>query len=198
MPASDDWIAPVSRAAAFGIGRRFAHRGGRAYEVLDTFGPKLGGSILDVGAGSNAIIFRKALGPRYQSLDFSASYKLETEQQEAAISHRFNLEGQKLPFADRQFETVMCLDALEHIDDIYLLFDELFRVADRNVIISLPNNWPRFLWSFIVGHNITHRAGYGLGPQPKRPGERHKAERIEPDASPPPFVSKRLGIRRHL
>ncbi len=174
MPASNHRIAPPPRAAAFGFGRLFAHRGGRAHEVLETFGSALGESTLDVGAGSNAVIFRQALGGRYQSLDFSKSYKLETRQQEEALEHRYDLEGRPLPFADGQFETVICLDALEHVDDIHLLYDELFRVAGRSVIISLPNNWPRFLWSFLAGRNITHAAGYGLGPERKRPGERHK------------------------
>ena len=55
-----------------------------------------------------------------------------------------------------------------------LLFDELCRVSNKYVIISLPNNWASFIKSFFRGHNVTHKAGYGLKPKAEIPGFRHK------------------------
>ena len=168
------WRGALRRGAAFGLGRVYAHRGGRARELLDGFGDALEGRILDVGAGANAAIFQAALGPRYEALDIAASYKFATVRERDAVRHVCDLEREPLPFADRSYGTVICLDVLEHVDDIHRLHDELFRVADRRVVISLPNNWPGFLWNVLAGRNLRHRAGYGLGPLPARPGERHK------------------------
>jgi hypothetical protein len=168
------WRGALRRGAAFGLGRVYAHRGGRARELLDGFGHALEGRILDVGAGANAAIFRAALGARYEALDIAASYKFETTRERDAVHHVCDLEGKPLPFADRSYGTVICLDVLEHVDDIHLLYDQLFRVADRRVVVSLPNNWPGFLWNVLAGRNLRHRAGYGLAAEPKRSGERHK------------------------
>ena len=44
-----------------------------------------------------------------------------------------------LPFADQEFDAVVALDLLEHTNDIWFAFDELVRVARRQVVIVLPN-----------------------------------------------------------
>ena len=44
-----------------------------------------------------------------------------------------------LPFADGEFDAVVALDLLEHTNNIWFAFDELVRVARRQVVIILPN-----------------------------------------------------------
>ena len=49
-----------------------------------------------------------------------------------------NLE-QGIPFADVSFDAVVALDVLEHVDNIWFAFDEMVRVARRQVMVVLPN-----------------------------------------------------------
>jgi SAM-dependent methyltransferase len=171
-----DWLSPgvVRRLAAFGIGRKYACRTGRANEVMNSFPGQLQGTVMEIGAGANGPIFSAALGKRYQALDLGSSYKARTAEDHEAVDHRVDLEAGPLPFADQEFDVVLCLDVIEHVDDPHAVFRELFRIARRHVIVSLPNNWPHMYWSLLYGRNITHTAGYGLGAKPKTPGQRHK------------------------
>ncbi|MFH1501848.1 MAG: methyltransferase domain-containing protein [Candidatus Eisenbacteria bacterium] len=50
-------------------------------------------------------------------------------------------EAERLPFADDSFDTALCVDVLEHLDDLHAMFAELVRVSGRRVIVSLPNCW---------------------------------------------------------
>ncbi len=57
-------------------------------------------------------------------------------------------EIEKLPFNNNQFDTVICADVLEHLENIHLVFDELCRISAKYVIITLPNSYsiiPEFL-----------------------------------------------------
>ena len=168
------WRFELKRKVVFPWGRKYEHPDGRGAFVATTLKPFLVGHVLDVGAGRNSAILRETLGAAYEALDLERSYQLKPEFSGKASDTVVDLEQGRLPFGDRQYDTVVCTDVLEHVDRIYEIYDELFRVARRHVIISLPNNWVNFLGSFIVGRNLTHMAGYGLPPQPKRPGERHK------------------------
>lgn len=46
---------------------------------------------------------------------------------------------EKLPFGDSSFDTCCAFDVLEHLENIHLIIDELYRVSKTDVIISLPN-----------------------------------------------------------
>lgn len=146
--------------------KKWFHEKRRATYALKTYSSYFGNSIVDIGAGGSSIIFKSSLGNRYKSVDFNSE----------RASHDFyvNLEQAKLPFRDAQFETVLCFDNLEHLENCYDMFDELIRVSSRYVIISLPNNWPTFIKSLLFGRNVTHQTGYGLPPNKPTPGVRHK------------------------
>jgi hypothetical protein len=139
--------------------------------VLREFLP---GNVLDVGSGRSSEGLKASLGNAYHALDLASSYQFRRPAANTTPDAVVDLERGELPFDDKAFDTVICTDVLEHIDNIYRVHDELFRVARRYVIISLPNNWPNLFGSFLIGRNITHRAGYGLTPQPKPHGQRHK------------------------
>ncbi|MSR05472.1 MAG: class I SAM-dependent methyltransferase [Gemmatimonadetes bacterium] len=173
LPYDDSW-ARLGRGVAIGVGRTYAPVGGRVVFLQRRLASFLIGEILDVGAGANGKTLGDALGSRYHALDIGTSYKIVNTAERAALHYVADIEGKPLPFGDGQFDTVLCMDVLEHIDESHLLLDELFRVARRAVIVSLPNNWPGFLWSIVLGRNITHRSGYGLDAQAKPPGQRHK------------------------
>jgi SAM-dependent methyltransferase len=76
-----------------------------------------------------------------------------------------------IPLPDRDVQVVVALDVLEHTDDIHAAFAELCRVAERCIIISLPNNYE-------ISTRLAHLRGrpmsgkYGLPVEP--PGDRHR------------------------
>lgn len=76
-----------------------------------------------------------------------------------------------IPFKDECFDTVICLDVLEHIENIHMLFDELCRVSKKYVIISLPNTLSLMhIGYFIMGKSYSGK--YGLPSE--KPGDRHR------------------------
>lgn len=88
----------------------------------------LQGRILDVGADECGL--RKYLpeGIEYIGIGLGGSVDIE-----------INLEKSKLPYESNSFDCVLCLDVLEHLDNIHEVFDELCRVTRKYLIISLPN-----------------------------------------------------------
>lgn len=85
-----------------------------------------------------------------------------------------DLEQNGLPFEDDEFDVVLCLDVLEHLENIHQVFDDLCRVARKHVIISLPNPL-RCLWKRLCSED--YQPGqmmkfYGLPLEP--PEDRHK------------------------
>jgi SAM-dependent methyltransferase len=45
-----------------------------------------------------------------------------------------------LPFPDRSFDTVMLLEVIEHVPKLEGILKEAFRVARRNVLVTVPNS----------------------------------------------------------
>ena len=89
------------------------------------------------------------------------------------IDCEINLEKSPLPFDNRSYETVLCLDVLEHLESIHV-FDELCRISNKYVIISLPNPWSGFFSVLLKGdYSPTERLKfYGLPVDP--PSDRHR------------------------
>ena len=124
------------------------------------------GKVLDVGAGGSPKYFKAQLGDLYFSADVSES----RNKPDVFI----DLESDKINLESNAYGTVLCFDCLEHCENIHSLFDELLRVSSRYVIVSLPNNWPTFIWSMLKGKNFTHKTGYGLPREAQAKGVRHK------------------------
>ena len=108
----------------------FPTRRSRAIYIAKRFRKYLHGEVLDVGCDEAHL---KDLLPNlsYTGIDVAGKPDI-----------CINLEKiDKLPFADKSFDCVLCSDVLEHIDNLHQIFYELLRVSKRYVIISLPNNW---------------------------------------------------------
>lgn len=87
---------------------------------------------------------------------------------------RLDLEKTKIPFPINEFDVVLCLDVLEHLDNIHDFFDEICRVSNKYIIVSLPNPWADF---FHMLRNRDYKPGmpvkfYGLPID--KPVDRHK------------------------
>jgi SAM-dependent methyltransferase len=77
---------------------------------------------------------------------------------------------ERLPFDDGTFKCVLCIDVLEHLDNLHVIFDELVRVSKQYVIVSLPNCWGGARRP--IGRGRGRFGHYGLSLQ--KPQDRHK------------------------
>jgi SAM-dependent methyltransferase len=108
----------------------FRERAERSRFVARRFGPYLHESVLDVGC-YDAPLRGLLQGVRYVGVDIVGKPDLVV-----------NLDTRDpLPFADASFHTVICIEVLEHLDNLHHVFDELARVSAAHVIVSLPNCW---------------------------------------------------------
>jgi len=144
----------------------YTDRRTKADYVFDKYNWILRGRILDVGADAiylKPYILKNGGGAEYLGIGLGENIDLEID-----------LKTANLPFDNRSFDTVLCLDVLEHLEAIHKVFGELCRVADQYVILSLPNPWATFFAVLIHGDysqasSIKH---YGLPLEP--PEDRHR------------------------
>jgi SAM-dependent methyltransferase len=115
---------------AFCTDFRYTDRITKARYVALKYQPILTGALLDVGADECHIKSHLAPDVRYHGIDLGGS-----------PDQQFDLESGPLPFPDASFDCVLCLDVLEHLENIHAVFDDLCRVTRRYVIVSLPNPW---------------------------------------------------------
>lgn len=90
------------------------------------------------------------------------------------LDQQVNLENEKIPFPNNSFDCVLCLDVLEHLENIHQVFDECCRVTRQFFIVSLPNPWAVFFRMLRFGdyHPDQPLKFYGLPLDP--PEDRHK------------------------
>lgn len=75
-----------------------------------------------------------------------------------------------LPFPDRNFHCVICIDVLEHLESLHKIFEEIIRVCSGFAVISWHNCWVNARRPIDRGHgSFSH---YGLPVDP--PGDRHR------------------------
>jgi len=109
---------------------QFNSRNSRATFIYELFEQYFNNSVLDVGC-FNAPLRSQLKGLSYTGIDIDGDPDL-----------KINLEEQeRLPFQDCSFELTICTEVLEHLNNLHSVFDELFRVTSKYLIISLPNSW---------------------------------------------------------
>lgn len=143
----------------------YSDRKSKATYVFDKYSSLLSvGSTLDVGADS---MFLKPLiessGGHYFGIGFGDG-----------IDCQLDLENFPYPFDSSSFDTVICLDVLEHLEYIHDAFDELCRMSSNHVIISLPNPFAG-AFGVLRGNNYKDDESikfYGLPLE--RPSDRHR------------------------
>jgi ubiquinone/menaquinone biosynthesis C-methylase UbiE len=92
-------------------------------------------SLLDAGCGEGEMLRRGVLpaNVRPVCLDLRPASLSGIDQPKRVCASVLSL-----PFADRSFDTVTCLEVLEHLDDPSAAVRELARVARRAVVVSVP------------------------------------------------------------
>jgi SAM-dependent methyltransferase len=137
---------------SFVIGRFFRRLGA----VLAELDPH---SVLDAGCGEGEMLRRGVL-PRAVHpvcLDLRPSSLAEID-----APHRVCASVLSLPFADRSFDAVTCLEVLEHLDNPAAAVRELARVARRAFVVSVP-----FEPYFRIGNVLRGKHLAGLGNHPE-------------------------------
>ncbi len=119
----------------------------------------LKGKILDVGCWNKDLKKYLSKDIEYVGIDVAGNPDIF-----------INLEKGKIPFPDNSFNCVVCIDVLEHLDNIHETFDELLRVSKRYIIISLPNCYSASLKNIIRGRGGLKFYGLPL----EKPKDRHK------------------------
>jgi len=142
---------------------KYTDRETKARYVWFKYQPILTGRILDVGA--DECYLKQYLGEDAQYWGIG----LGGHPDQVA-----DLEKEKIPFPDNSFDCVLCLDVLEHIENIHEIFDDLCRVTRRYLIISLPSPWSSLFEALLFGDYAPDQPMkfYGLPPEP--PEDRHK------------------------
>jgi ubiquinone/menaquinone biosynthesis C-methylase UbiE len=93
------------------------------------------GTLLDAGCGEGELLRRGVLpeGLRPVCLDLRADSLAEI-----AEPKRVRASVQALPFSDRSFDVVTCLEVLEHLEDPGSAVRDLARVAKKAIVLSVP------------------------------------------------------------
>lgn len=114
--------------------------------IVDSFVPRTGGCAIDVGAG-RGMYSLETLVPRFQrvvSVDLRTDHLAYLAQQKRrhGFSHLWlvRASAEHLPFKDGVFDTVLCTEVIEHLEDDHAGFSELARVLRRagHLVLSVP------------------------------------------------------------
>ena len=97
-------------------------------DLLSNF--SINSTVLNIGAGQDGHLKKIMRGRNADTLDVDFSIGAELSLNLDAIN--------RLPFTDGEFEAVVSLDCLEHIENLNQIFSELVRCANKLVIVSLP------------------------------------------------------------
>ena len=142
----------------------YTDRQTKAHYVYLKYQPILVGNVLDIGA--DQCYLKKYLGNKTKYIGIGLSSD--------KVDLKIDLEKQPLPYEDNSFDVVLCTDVLEHLDNIYEVFDKLCRVSKKYVIVSLPNPHSVF-WSYLKHGDYNkhqHLKFYGLPVE--KANDRHK------------------------
>ncbi len=119
---------------------------GRRQLILDFLeGQSSGAKILDFGCNAGFLVnFLRQRGREVQGCDKSADAVAFGQAQ--GISGLTLSQEEELPFANEQFETVLCLDVLEHLADDFKGLQEIRRVLKPGgrALVTVPAF--KFLW----------------------------------------------------
>jgi len=145
---ADDLVEYLSLHLPFGKGKDIMNRLDRELQTNHAT------TILDVGCGCGKfVIFNK-----YESVGCDIfPPAIEMARKKGNYKKVFLLDINNLPFGDKSFDAVTCIDVVEHLnkEDSIKLIEKMERIASKIVFIQTP-----------CGYDHTYKAGYFLGVNP--------------------------------
>jgi malonyl-CoA O-methyltransferase len=107
--------------------------------VAELLGDVRGLEILDLGCGTGRHSVRlAAAGARVTAIDFSSGMLEQARGKARDVRFQVHDLSQQLPFAENNFDRVLCALVVDHIEDLDKLFSEMHRVCRPrgNVVVS--------------------------------------------------------------
>ncbi|MEP6675445.1 MAG: methyltransferase domain-containing protein [Ferruginibacter sp.] len=86
--------------------------------------------VLDVGGGHNPHPRANVVVDKYTDTNYHRSGDIKVLNNQKFI----NADGERLPFADKEFDYVICCHVLEHVEDPVKFLSEIFRVGKKGYI----------------------------------------------------------------
>lgn len=112
------------------------------FRTIESLSRRDSRSVLEVGcgAGYSLVHLRKFFddGTAFSACDIDPELVRLAKEKNPSISCDV-ASIYELPYGDKSFDTVVCLEVLEHLDDPEKALSELARVAKKYVIISTPH-----------------------------------------------------------
>jgi SAM-dependent methyltransferase len=106
-------------------------------EVLNYVRKYAGRCVLDIGCGIGAYMKRlSSYGYECEGIETNQDYVSACLKDGLKVQH---VNAEELQFAENSFDTVIMIEVLEHLPEPILALREAFRVAKKNVLISVPN-----------------------------------------------------------
>lgn len=142
---------------------KYSDRKTKAEYVKNKYDSLLNETILDVGSDECHLKNLVGNNSSYFGIGLGGNPDLKVDLDKGAI-----------PFRDNTFYCVLCLDVLEHLENVHFIFDELCRVSRKYVIISLPNPWRDFYRTMRGGDYGPGQPMKFYGLPYERPEDRHR------------------------
>ena len=104
------------------------------YEFLvSEFNDLINGNVLDIGCDEKYL--KSILGEKINYTGIDKNNKAEIF---------MDLEKDSLLSINQKFDTIICTEVLEHLENIHRIFNEILEISRKYIIISLPNAWFEF------------------------------------------------------
>ena len=147
-----DTIGIMRREHVYTTGGSLAEGSEEVVSLLRQYLPPAPSRLIDVGCGLG--YYGRKL--RADGYDWTGVELKEEDCRELArLGLPFRkVEGGPLPFADGEFAAALCIEVLEHIDDVRKFLAEIRRVAPGRLLVSVPN---AELLPYLTDHLVTPR-----------------------------------------
>lgn len=148
----------LHRENIYGSGPPIEEPGVEVSNLLKEYLPA-GASVVDVGCGAGAYgpVLMSA-GHDWLGLESNAHCCGILERRQLPF-RRVDLESQKLPCADREWDCAICIEVVEHVKDPQNFVREIARITRRRALFSVPNmellpylyDWRVVPWHLLEG-----------------------------------------------
>lgn len=139
----------------------FRDRAGRANFIATKFKKYIDDSfsILDIGCSNNDL--KKIIGEKVFGIDIAGNPDRKVDLEKESL----------LGFSGNSYDFIICTEVLEHLDNLYDVLDDMAKISQKYILVSLPN-CPD-IWK-ILRLILTFRTGKFYGLPKKKPADRHK------------------------
>lgn len=125
-----------------------------------------GDTVLEVGCGRGFLV--DLLSQKYKVTGTDVALKSSLPQDFPGVTF-IEAPAERLPFADKSFDTVIITHVLEHIRDLQAVLTEIRRVTRHRLIVVVPRERPHFFTPNLHLHFFPYRYSFQLAFRPQQP-----------------------------